>query len=126
MPHKPVIQQYNYEIESWKRLLAFFIDENTHFKIRLSEILNEADDEETLLNGEQFQENFLSQDKILSFLEAEVKRQKKLLERETYEDGELFKEVVKNQKKLRRDIEKGQEFFTKVNDSFLDFFAERF
>lgn len=126
MSHIPVIQQYMYEVKSWERMLAFFLVENIYFKTRLSEILSYAEDEELLLSGEQFQEEFLEQDKVLSFLADEIKRQKKLLERDLYEDGELFKEVVKHQKRLRNDMRKEEALFTKIKNTYSDFLSELF
>ena len=102
MSHAPIIKQYSYDVNCWERSLAFFLIENIYFKERLSEILNTADDEELLLNCEQFQEQFLEQNRILSFLDTEVKRQKRSLGKMLYENDELFKEVVKQQKKLKR------------------------
>ena len=126
MSHIRVIQQYTYEVNSWERLLAFFLVENIYFKTRLSEILSNAEDEELLLSGEQFQEEFLEQDKILLFLCDEIKRQKKLLERDLYEDGELFTEVIKHQKRLRNDIRKEEALFIKIKNTYSDFLSERF
>lgn len=126
MSHAPIIKQYSYDVNCWERSLAFFLIENIYFKERLSEILNTADDEELLLNCEQFQEQFLEQDRILSFLDTEVKRQKRSLGKMLYENDELFKEVVKQQKKLRNDMKKEEALFTKVKDSFSNFLSERF
>lgn len=126
MSHVPVIQQYSYEVSGWERMLAFFLVENIYFKTRLADVLNSADDEGLLMSGEQFQEEFLEQDKVLSFLTDEVKRQKKLVERDLYENGELFKELVKHQKRLRIDIRKEEILFTKIKNTFSDFLSERF
>jgi hypothetical protein len=126
MPHKSVILQYTFEVNAWKRLLAFFLVENIYFKTRLAELLNSKDDEDVIENGEKFQDEFLSQDRILSFLDSEVKRQTKLLERDLYEDGELFKGVVKNQKKLRKDIKSAEGLFTKLKETFSNYLSAQF
>jgi hypothetical protein len=107
-------------------LLAFFLVENIYFKTRLAELLNSKDDEDVIENGEKFQDEFLSQDRILSFLVSEVKRQTKLLERDLYEDGELFKGVLKNQKKLRKDIKTAENLFTELKETFSDYLSAQF
>lgn len=126
MVHDSVIHQYSYEVESWNRLLAFCLVENIYFKTRLSEIINDTEDEELVIQGELFQEQFIEQDRILSFLEDEVNRQRKMLERDAYEDGELFKEIVKHQKKLRNDIKSSEALFARTRNTFSDFLKERF
>ena len=101
-----VIRQYVYETDNWRRLLAFFIQENVSLKTRLAEVVDSILDKEDLDIIEKFQEEFLAQDTVVTFLSDELNQQVKLLERDVYEDGELFKEVVKHQKKLRKEIKK--------------------
>jgi hypothetical protein len=124
-PH-PLIRQFIYEAESWKRLLAFLRQENVSFKTRLAEIVNDSTDNDLVAAAERFQDEFLSQDRMLLFLSEELAKQNKLLERELYEDGELFKEVNKNQKKLREDFKKAGELFAKVKEAFSDYLVEHF
>ena len=104
-----VIRQYVYETDNWLRLLAFFIQENVSLKTRLAEVVDSILDKEDLDIIEKFQEEFLAQDTVVTFLSDELNQQVKLLERDDYEDGELFKEVVKHQKKLRREIKKAED-----------------
>ena len=118
MSQATVIQQYVYETESWGRHLAFFLQENISFKIRLTEILTNTSEPADLETAEKFQEQFLSQDRIIIFLKDELQQQTKLLERDLYEDGEIFKEVIKNQKKMRKDMKKIELLFANLKRDF--------
>jgi hypothetical protein len=122
----PLIRQFIYEAESWKRLLAFLRQENVHFKTRLAEIVNDSNDNDLLVAAEKFQDEFLSQDRMLLYLSEELTKQNKLLQREMYEDGELFKEANRNQKTLREDFKKAEELFARVKDTFSDYLVEHF
>lgn len=126
MCHELVIKQYVYEAESWGRMLAFFLRENVSFKTRLAEIVNYNLNPDDLEIAEKFQEEFISQDRIISFLSDELHQQSKLLERDLYEDGELFKEVMRNQKKLRRDLKKAEQLFGKVKEDFDGYLNDNF
>jgi hypothetical protein len=76
--------------------------------------------------AEKFQDEFLSQDRMILYLSEELTKQNKLLQRELYEDGELFKEADKSQKKLRQDFKKAEELFGKVKETFSDYLVEHF
>ena len=41
-------------------------------------------------------------------------------------DGELFKEVMRNQKKLRRDLKKAEQLFGKVKEDFDGYLNDNF
>jgi hypothetical protein len=124
MAQDAVIRQYVYEAESWGRFLAFFRQENVYFKTRLAETVNNSSDTDALDTAERFHEEFLSQDGMISFLSDELRKQTKLLERDLYEDGELFKEVIQNQKKLRKDIKKAEDLFAKVKNEFGEYLSD--
>lgn len=116
-----ILRQFMYESEEWGRLLAFMKQENVFYKSRLAEIVNESDDEETITKAENFNEDFLSQDRIIGFLSDEVKRQSKLLQKDLHLDGEILNDVIRHQKKLRSDIEKTEEIFSGIKRNFSGF-----
>lgn len=116
-----ILRQFMYESEEWGRLLAFMKQENVFYKSRLAEIVNETDDEETITKAENFNEDFLSQDRIIGFLSDEVKRQSKLLQKDLYLEGEILNDVIRHQKKLRSDIGKTEEIFSGIKRSFSGF-----
>lgn len=120
----PLIRQYVYEQEGWKRLLAFFRQENVCFKTRLAEIVTDSTDSDILLAAEMFQEEFLSQDRVIRYLSEELELHKKLFERDLYE--EAFKKVSWNQKKLRTEFKKEEALFYKVKETFSAYLVDRF
>ena len=116
-----MLRQFIYESEEWGRLLAFLKQENVYYKSRLAEIVNAIDDEETIAKAENFNEDFLSQDRIIDFLTEELKTQAKLLEKDLYVDGGVFKDVMRHQRKLRTDIEKAEDIFSGTKRNFSGF-----
>ena len=116
-----MLRQLIYESEEWGRLLAFLKQENVYYKSRLAEIVNAIADEETIAKAENFNEDFLSQDRIIDFLTDELKTQVKLLEKDLYVDGGMFKDVMRHQKKLRTDIEKAEDIFSGTKRNFSGF-----
>ena len=116
-----MLRQFIYESEEWGRLLAFLKQENVYYKSRLAEIVNAIDDEETIAKAENFNEDFLSQDRIIDFLTEELKTQAKLLEKDLYVDGGVFKDVMRHQRKLRTDIEKAEDILSGTKRNFSGF-----
>lgn len=116
-----MLRQLIYESEEWGRLLAFLKQENVYYKSRLAEIVNAIEDEEIIAKAENFNEGFLSQDRIIDFLTDELKTQVKLLEKDLYVDGGVFKDVMRHQKKLRTDIEKAVDIFSGTKRNFSGF-----
>lgn len=53
------------ELLAWQRSLEFFKQENTMLKYRLSEMVDETDDESLLESAEVFQSEFLKNDEML-------------------------------------------------------------
>jgi hypothetical protein len=126
MSKGPIIIQFVNETESWGRLLSFFSQENVYLKTRLAEIVNSSLPNEDIELAEKFQEDFLTQDKIISFLSGDLKEQKSLLQRDLYEDGQLFKKLMREQKKLRKHIKREAEWFAKIKNRFTDYLSTRF
>lgn len=121
-----VLEQFIYESEEWARLLVFLKQENVFYKSRLAEVVNNTEDEDVLLAAEKFQEDFLSQDRVIDFLSSELGKQTKLLVKDIYVDGEIFRNVVQNQKKLRSDIQKAEEIFSKTKTEFAHYLVDLF
>lgn len=117
LPHI-VISQYVYETESWNRLLAYYIQENISFKNRLSEIIEVKDDKKTLETAEKFHDEFISQDRMISYLSNELQSQAKLLEHSKDSNGLNLKEIIKNHEKLSSDIKKAERLFALLKEEF--------
>ena len=57
-------QQYIFENSSWIRLIEYLHQENTHMKNRLSEIIDQITNQESLGLAEQYQNKFLTKDDL--------------------------------------------------------------
>jgi len=57
-------QQYIFENSSWIRLIEYLRQENTHMKNRLSEIIDQITNKESLGLAEQYQNRFLTKDDL--------------------------------------------------------------
>ncbi len=73
------INQLQVEVNTWKRLLNFFSDENVCLKNRLSEILKNGFDRKLLEEFENFQTKFIKQDETITFLRNDIAELDKLL-----------------------------------------------
>lgn len=118
--------QYLYELKSWERLLSFQKEELAYCKNRLAEVLNGSTETETVQLAENFQEAFLAQERIVHFLQGELKQQKEVLEKEVNTANSLLPEILNRQKKLLREIKEGELLFASVKGKFETFLHDRF
>lgn len=118
------IQQYIYENNMWKRLLAFIQAENVLLKTRLAQIASEDIDSDMLEEAEYFQNNFVAEDENINLLRSNAADQASLLSREVFEDGAVLKEVVRQQRKMRKEVEQTEQRFNKLKFEFNTFFSE--
>lgn len=118
------LKQLQHENDTWKRLLAFLMDENIHLKYRLSEVLKENAGKNLLYELENFQSQFINKDELISLLRDDVAELDKLLMREIFEDGILMKKVSNDLKKLRNNIEAAERQFGKLKSEFNSFLLE--
>ena len=112
------------ESEEWDRLLSFLKQENVFSKSRLADIVASIDDEDELAKAEKFNDEFISEDEIIGFLEAELKKQRRSLERNKHYDEEILRQLTRQQKKLRVDIRRAEEIIIITKRDFSDFIAE--
>jgi hypothetical protein len=112
------------ESEEWERLLGFLKQENVFSKSRLAEIVASLEDEDELTRAEQFNDDFIAEDEIIVFLEGELKKHHKLLERRRYQDEDQLKQLIRHQSKLRMDIRRAEEIMIITKRKFGDFVAE--
>lgn len=115
---EPVIRQYRYETESWRRLLTFFQQETAYLKTRLAELVNSTPGTKLVEVAEEFQEKFISQDKAIEFLSAELRQHEALLQSDFTRHEGLFDEAVKEQLRLRTDIQKEEQLFYGLEEEF--------
>jgi hypothetical protein len=114
-----VIQQYVYEAECWDRLLNYILQENICFKNRLAEVAGSELDGNVLSSAEKFQDEFLSQDRIISYLTDEVSIQRSQLGHAIGQDGLISIDLMMHHKRLRNDIYRTEQLFMKLKDKFL-------
>ncbi|SHE60090.1 hypothetical protein [Flavisolibacter ginsengisoli] len=118
------IRQFNFECESWKRILYFFREENVYYRNRLSEILNDAVNEELLERSEYFQGNFIMSDETIHWLVDEIHQHIKFLSQNIATDTQILELVIRNHQKLKKDVEKAEEVLFNLKKEFNEFLAE--
>ncbi len=64
---------YAFENKSWIRLVEFLIQENTFMKTRLSEVMDQIHDRETLSVAEHFHDKFIIKDDVFDHLVNDLK-----------------------------------------------------
>ena len=99
-------QQYIFENSSWIRFIEFLNLENTHMKNRLSEIIDQIIDRESLAMAEHFQNQFLTKDDfydhMLHTLMAQAVKWKEL---KTKPNAEISYDMKLTHKKIREQME---------------------
>lgn len=126
MKHMPdlKLKQLQYESDTWKRLLAFMMDENVHLKNRLSEVLKNGSDTTLLGELENFQNNFVREDELIRLLRKDIAEVDKLLVREVFEDGKIIKHLNKKMKTLRSNITQVEKKFGQLKSDFHSYLSE--
>jgi hypothetical protein len=118
MSHELLIKQYIYETEVWEREISYFLQENICFKARLAAILDAGSVDTSLDDAERFQDEFLDQDRVLFYLQEELKLHRKQLHGLHNKEEATFSEVEKDQKMIRREMLKEEELFKQLKEKF--------
>ena len=66
--------QYMFETSTWMRLIDFLHQENAYLKTRLSEVLEEIEDKESLALAEHFQNQFIIKDDVYDHMKQDLQR----------------------------------------------------
>jgi hypothetical protein len=120
-----IIRQFRHESNTWKRNLEFMMEENTHLKNRLAEVLNVVSTDANLLTAaEEYQNRFIGEDENFHLLRGDIAELDKLLTQEIYEDGMIIKEVIHKQKKLSKEIETAIKEFNRIKFDFNNYLGE--
>ena len=119
------IKQFWHEFESWKRLLEYIQSENVYLKNRLSVIIKEEFTENLLDDIEYFLANLIAQENVFMLLRNDISSQETWLKREIFEETPSLKEILKSQKRLRKEIETTEHKFNKLKFEFNSFFSEK-
>jgi len=118
------LKQLQHESDSWKRLLAFIMDENVCLKNRLTEVLKDKFNKNLLEDLEYFHSNFVSEDEMIRLLRNDIVELDKLLVKEIFEDGGIIKQVERKLHKLHNDLENIQMQFGKLKLDFNNYLSE--
>lgn len=126
LPPSSFLLHYRDETDKWKRLLFDSRDELVYLKSRLAEMISTSNDQDFLQTAEGFQEEFLTQDYVVDYLSAEVRRQGKRIESIEVLTVDKLSEIEEAQRKLRVEMRKADELFASVKQRFLEMTNESF
>lgn len=108
--------QFQHENKTWSRLLEFFKQENTFFKNRLAEVVDQNMDKTFLALAEQFQNKFIIKDEFIDELRHDINIQGNNL---IMEDKAFVNDkVMKRQEKLRNEMEYFEKDFNQLKNEF--------
>ncbi|MFM1795163.1 MAG: hypothetical protein RL642_1548 [Bacteroidota bacterium] len=100
------LQQFQFELHSWIRLIEFLNQENSFLKNRLSEVIDQIKDRENLALAEHFQNQFIVKDDVYDHIIHDLKKQAlKWKEMKSIISKEQQEELAKTQKNLRDQLE---------------------
>jgi len=119
-----ILKQLQYENDTWKRLLAFMMDENVHLKNKLSEHLQFNCSADQLEDAEEIQGRFIKEDERISLLRNDVAEMEKILVRELFEDGKIARLVENKREELRNNIINAENQFSKLKKDFAGFLTK--
>ncbi len=118
------INQLQVEVNTWKRLLNFFSDENVCLKNRLSEILKNEFDRKLLEEFENFQTKFIKQDEMITFLRNDIAELDKLLLNEKLDIGKNENAIDRKLEHLRKNIATCEGSFFQLQLNFNTYILE--
>ena len=118
------INQTQIEINTWKRLLNFFRDENVCLKNRLSDILKNGFDRKLLEEFENFQTKFIKQDEVINFLRNDTTELDKLLLNEKSDVEISDSRIVKKLERLRNNVANSEKQFFQLQLNFNTYILE--
>ena len=118
------LHQFQFELQSWIRLIEFLNQETTYLKNRLSEVIDQIRDRENLALAEHFQNQFIVKDDIYDHIMHDLKKQSyKWKEIKSFSSKDLHEDLNKIRKNLSDQIafiERDHAVLTKDYNSYLD------
>lgn len=124
MNENPKINQLQAEVNTWKRLLNFFSDENVCLKNRLAEILKNGFDRKLLEEFENFQTKFIKQDEMITFLRNDIAELNKLLLNEKLGIGVNENTIDRKLEHLRKNMANSEGRFFQLQLNFNTYILE--
>ena len=112
------IEQFLHENLTWKRLLDFFIQENSFLKTRLSEVVDKQTNEGFIVQAEHFQNEFILKDEYIRDIAKDIKEQEKNLQLGLVQQKTPDYKTCKKQDKLRNEISYLEKEFSILKNQF--------
>lgn len=119
------LRQFQYETDTWKRLMRFIMEENIQMKNRLSEVLKNTNDTSFLEEVESFQSCFIKEDELIGLLRNDITDLDKLLTTKEPEEKEISGEVTRKLNRLRNNIVNVETQFNKLKMEFNCYLSEK-
>ena len=110
--------QFLHENITWKRLLDFFIQENSFLKTRLSEVVDRETDRLFIAQAEHFQTEFILKDEYVHDIERDIKEQEKQLKSALTQKTVPDYKTCKKQEKLRNEMTSLEKEFSHLKTQF--------
>lgn len=121
---REINSHYVFENKSWIRLIEFLIQENAIMKTRLSEVMDQIHDRESLSIAEHFQDKFITKDDVFEHLINDLKIESKKWEQYKRNDPSIFlNELSVTHKMLRLDIERLEQALDILKKDYNTFLA---
>lgn len=116
------INQLVIEINTWKRYLNFFREENVCLKNRLSDILKNGFDRSLLEHLEDFQSKFITHDDVITLLKNDIAAVDKLIKEATAEKHDM-EAIGRKMDHLRSNMITSQKEFCELQLNFNTFIS---
>ncbi len=121
---REINSHYVFENKSWIRLVEFLIQENAIMKTRLSEVMDQIHDRNSLAIAEHFQDKFITKDDVFEHLVNDLKIESKKWELYKKNDPTiLLSELSLTHKMLRLDIERLEQALDVLKKDYNTFLA---
>ncbi|MEP6794132.1 MAG: hypothetical protein ABJB16_07390 [Saprospiraceae bacterium] len=112
-----LLKQIQYENETWKKVIYTMMDENVHFKLRLTEVLKPEHEKNFLEKAENFQTCFLELDEKILILRDHLTRLNKLIMEKNETDQQMV--IIKNSRNdFRTNMNLLENHFNKLREDF--------
>lgn len=99
-------RQYLFENGSWIRLIEYLMQENTFMKNRLSEVIDQIHDRESLAMAEHFQNQFIVKDDLFDHILFDLQKEnEKWKSSRSIESDIIFNKLITIHKLLKDQLE---------------------
>jgi hypothetical protein len=115
------VRQFQDLFEAWKQWLNSRMEENVLLKNKITEILKNNYDHNSLEEIEEFQTHFIIEDELIHSLRRDVNGLDKFMHSRLAENGKLEKSFYTKMENLRKDITNSITSFRNLKAAFDDF-----